>query len=99
MSLSSNAPVRRSERRTWVQSSNGRLDVTAGGPGPQTDLKPNDVAPDLSKAMTKESLAAAKAGIEMVFGLLPGLGNPAKRNRLSARHSVILRNAPFSRWP
>lgn len=49
--------------------------TAAGGPAPQTDLKPIDVSPDLSKAMTKETLASAKAGIEMVFGVLPGLSN------------------------
>lgn len=51
--------------------------TAAGGPAPQSDLKPTDVTPDLSKAMTKETLAAAKAGIEMVYGVLPGLSNPA----------------------
>lgn len=49
--------------------------TAAGGPAPQTDLKPHDVTPDLSKAMTKETLAGARAGIEMAFGVLPGLGN------------------------
>lgn len=51
--------------------------TAAGGPAPQTDLKPSDVTPDLSKAMTPETLAAAKAAVEMVYGVLPGLGNPA----------------------
>jgi len=47
--------------------------TAAGGPAPQTDLKPNDITPDLSKAMTRETLAAARAAIEMVFGVLPGM--------------------------
>jgi len=51
--------------------------TAAGGPAPQTDLKPHDVTPDLSKAMTRETLEGAKAGIETVFGVLPGLSNPA----------------------
>lgn len=51
--------------------------TAAGGPAPQTDLNPHNVSPDISKAMTKESMAAAKAGIEMVFGVLPALSNPA----------------------
>lgn len=51
--------------------------TAAGGPAPQVDLKPADVTPDLSKAMTRETLAAAKASIEMVFGVLPGLSNTA----------------------
>jgi hypothetical protein len=49
--------------------------TAAGGPAPQTDLKPSDVSPDLSRAMTKETLAAARSSIEMVFGVLPGLSN------------------------
>jgi len=49
--------------------------TAAGGPAPQTDLKPADVTPDLSKAMTKETLAAARSSIEMVYGVLPGLSN------------------------
>ena len=51
--------------------------TAAGGPAPQTDLKPSDVSPDLSRAMTKETLSAARSSIEMVFGVLPGLSNPA----------------------
>lgn len=47
--------------------------TAAGGPAPQTDLKPNDISPDLSKAMTRESLAAARDAINNVFGVLPGL--------------------------
>lgn len=47
--------------------------TAAGGPAPQTDLKPHDVTPDLSKAMTRESLAAARDAINNVFGILPGL--------------------------
>ncbi|MDJ0979259.1 MAG: hypothetical protein QNI87_12100 [Erythrobacter sp.] len=51
--------------------------TAAGGPAPQTDLKPHDVTPDLSKAMMKETLEGAKASIQTVFGVLPALGNPA----------------------
>lgn len=47
--------------------------TAAGGPAPMTDLKPNDITPDLSKAMTRESLAAARDAINNVFGVLPGL--------------------------
>ncbi|MGJ8628105.1 MAG: phage portal protein [Sulfitobacter sp.] len=49
----------------------------AGGPAPQQDWKPNDLTPDLSKAMTRETWAAARASIEMAFGVLPGLSNIA----------------------
>lgn len=51
--------------------------TAAGGPAPMTDLKPNDITPDLEKAMTRESLAAAREAINMAFGLLPGLSSPA----------------------
>ncbi|WPZ21623.1 hypothetical protein T7987_15885 [Sulfitobacter faviae] len=51
--------------------------TAAGGPAPQTDLKPSDVSPDLSKAMTKETWAAARSSIEMAYGVLPGLTNIA----------------------
>lgn len=47
--------------------------TAAGGPAPMSDLKPNDISPDLSKAMTRESLQAARSAIEMVFGILPGM--------------------------
>lgn len=49
--------------------------TAAGGPAPQSDLKPSDVTPDLSKAMTKETLAAARSSVEMIYGVLPGLSN------------------------
>jgi len=45
----------------------------AGGPAPQQDWKANDLTPDLSKAMTRETLAAARDAINTVFGVLPGL--------------------------
>lgn len=51
--------------------------AAAGGPAPVQDWKSQDVTPDLSKAMTRETWAAARAGIEMAFGVLPGLGNIA----------------------
>ncbi|WP_179379761.1 phage portal protein [Jannaschia marina] len=51
--------------------------TAAGGPSPVQDWKPHDLTPDLSKAMTRETLASAQAGICMAFGVLPGLANPA----------------------
>ncbi|MCF6304469.1 MAG: phage portal protein [Rhodobacteraceae bacterium] len=47
----------------------------AGGPAPQQDWKAADISPDLSKSMTRETLAAARDAINMVFGVLPALGN------------------------
>jgi phage portal protein BeeE len=49
--------------------------TAAGGPAPAADWSPRDVTPDISKAMTKESLDAARAGVCSVFGVLPGLFN------------------------
>jgi len=49
--------------------------TAAGGPAPAQDWKSQDVTPDLSKAMTRETWAAARAGIEMAYGVLPGLSN------------------------
>ena len=51
--------------------------AAAGGPAPMQDWKPHDLSPDLSKAMTRETLAAARDAINMAFGVLPGLTAPA----------------------
>ncbi len=51
--------------------------ASVGGPAPVTDWKANDLTPNLEQAMTKESLDAARDGINMAFGVLPGLTNPA----------------------
>ncbi len=50
--------------------------TAAGAAAPVQDWKSQDVTPDLSKAMTRETWAAARAGIEMAYGVLPGLSNP-----------------------
>ena len=49
----------------------------AGGPVPQTDWRPADTSPDLSRSMTRESLAAARDAICGAFGVLPALASPA----------------------
>ena len=51
--------------------------VSQGGPTPQTDWKPQDLSPNLEKTMTLESLEAAKGEIAFLYGVLPGLLNPA----------------------
>jgi phage portal protein BeeE len=51
--------------------------AAAGGAAPVQDWKPHDLSPDLSKSMTRETLAAARDGIQMAFGILPGLTAPA----------------------
>lgn len=63
--------------------------TAAGGPAPAQDWRPSDVTPDLSRAMTRESLDAARAAILSVFGVLPGLLSPASTGpmvRESQRH-------------
>ncbi|WP_306111331.1 MULTISPECIES: phage portal protein [unclassified Roseovarius] len=51
--------------------------ASAGGPAPQQDWRAADVSPDLSKAMTRESLDAARNSILNIFGVLPGLVSSA----------------------
>jgi phage portal protein BeeE len=61
----------------------------AGGPAPAADWKPEDISPDLSKSMTKESLAAARESILSVFGVLPAMLEPTTTGPLireSQRH-------------
>jgi len=49
----------------------------AGGPAPAQDWKANDLTPDLSRAMTRETLTAAREAILLAFGVLPGLASSA----------------------
>jgi len=49
----------------------------AGGPAPVQDWKSQDVTPDLSKAMTRETLAAARDSMLFAFGVLPAMLAPA----------------------
>lgn len=51
--------------------------AAAGGPTPMQDWKPHDLSPDLSRSMTRETLAAAREAINMAFGVLPGMSAPA----------------------
>ncbi len=51
--------------------------TAAGGPTPQTDWKPADLTPDLARAMTKETLNAARDAICASYGVLPALMSPA----------------------
>lgn len=45
----------------------------AGGPAPQTDWRPQDMSPDLQRAMTAESLSAARDAVCTAFGVLPAM--------------------------
>ncbi|MEO4043951.1 phage portal protein [Hoeflea sp. CAU 1731] len=45
----------------------------AGGPAPTADWRPQDVTPNLERAMTAESLEAARGAICAAFGVLPAM--------------------------
>ena len=53
----------------------GVAQATAAGMNPQIGQKPDQISPDLSKSMTAETLAAAREGIFMAYGVLPSLIN------------------------
>jgi len=53
----------------------GVAHATAAGMHPNLGKSPDQLSPDLSKAMTAETLAAARDAIAMAFGVLPGLHN------------------------
>lgn len=55
----------------------GVAQATAAGMNPQIGQKPDQLSPDLSKSMTDETLAAAREGILMAYGVLPALANRA----------------------
>jgi phage portal protein BeeE len=50
--------------------------AAAGGPTPQTDWKTSDLSPDLQRAMTAESLDAARNSIAWAYGVLPAMLDP-----------------------
>ena len=54
----------------------------AGGPAPMQDWQPNELTPDLSRAMTGESLTAARGAICAAFGVLPSLWAEAAQGPL-----------------
>ena len=55
----------------------GVAQSTAAGMNPNLGKSPDQLSPDLSKSMTGETLAAARAAICGAFGVLPGLVNPS----------------------
>ncbi|UWR34485.1 phage portal protein [Sulfitobacter sp. W027] len=55
----------------------GVAQATAAGMNPTIGQKPDQLSPDLSKSMTDETLAAAREGILMAYGVLPSLANRA----------------------
>lgn len=55
----------------------GVAQATAAGMNPQLGQKREDLTPDLSRAMTRETLDQARASILLAFGVLPAMANPA----------------------
>lgn len=55
----------------------GVAQATAAGMNPTIGQKPDQLSPDLSKSMTDETLAAAREGVGMAYGVLPSFFNRA----------------------
>lgn len=74
--------------------------IAAGGPQPQADWKPQDVTPDLSRAVMGESLDRARAAISMAFGVLPAFHTASATGpaiREAQRHLAAWTLAPIAR--
>lgn len=77
----------------------GTAQATAAGMNPQLEKRVEQIGPDLSRAMTAETLAAARGAILMAFGVLPGLVNPATTGPLvreAQRHLAQLVLQPMA---
>lgn len=77
----------------------GVAQATAAGMNPQIGQKPDQLSPDLSKSMTAETLAAAREGILMAYGILPALLNRAATGpvvREAQRHLAQWQLQPMS---
>lgn len=71
----------------------------AGGPAPSADWRPVDVSPDLARAMTKETLEAARGGVLSAFGVLPALFDQAAQGPLvreAQRHLAMWQLQPIA---
>jgi phage portal protein BeeE len=56
--------------------------TAAGGPAPNTDWRPQDMSPDLQRAMTSETLAAGREAVCAAFGVLPAMFSGAAQGPL-----------------
>lgn len=73
--------------------------TAAGGPAPAQDWRPNDLTPNLEKALPVESLKAARDSICAAFGVLPALMNPSTTGpmtREAQRHLAQWQLAPIA---
>lgn len=64
-------------RRGATMVIEGVAQATAAGMNPTIGQKPDQLTPDLSRAMTAETLTAARDGIMSAYGVLPSLLNRA----------------------
>jgi hypothetical protein len=60
----------------------GTAQAAAAGMHPNMGKAPDDLTPDLAKAMTGETLEAARGAILAVYGVLPALFTPAAQGPL-----------------
>lgn len=60
----------------------GAAQATAAGMNPNLGKAPDDLSPDLSRAMTGETLEAARGAIYAAFGVLPALFTPQAQGPL-----------------
>lgn len=71
----------------------------AGGPVPASDWKPVDVTPDLQRAMTAETLSAARDSVATAFGVLPALFSAQAQGPLvreAQRHLAMWQLQPIA---
>ena len=76
-------------RRGSTMVIEGTAQATAAGMNPQLGQRREDLTPDLSRAMTRETLDQARASIMLAYGVLPVLTNPSAQGpavRESQRH-------------
>jgi len=77
----------------------GVAQATAAGMNPNIGKSPDQLSPDLSRTLADKLLSDAKHGIFGVFGILPGLMNPATTGPLvreAQRHLAQLVLQPIA---
>ena len=77
----------------------GVAQAVAAGQHPQAGQRSQDLTPDLQRAVPVETLTAARGAICMVYGVLPGLINPATTGPLvreAQRHLAQLVLQPIA---
>lgn len=95
------AGLRRSFRGARGQSLvvEGVAQATAAGMNPQLEKKVEGLTPDLQRAMSTQTLEAARGAILMAYGVLPALLNPATTGpvvREAQRHLAQLVLQPIA---